>query len=78
MSTPQGPRRFDSPDDELRDLYQRMSMREVAEHYGVGETVVWKRVKEHGITLEGMDSHGHRRKPAPFTDEHLAKMASAR
>ncbi len=52
-------------------------MRQIAEHYRVGETVVWKRIKEYSITLEGVDTHGHRRRPAPFTEEHLEHMAQA-
>ena len=51
---PTGPsRRFHPPADELADLFQRMSMKEVAEHYGVGETVVHKRIHEYGLDGPG-------------------------
>lgn len=52
-------RRFNPSPDELRDLYQRMTLLQIAEHYGVGETVVWSRVKEFGIAVDGRKM-GHR------------------
>lgn len=42
-------RSFDPPIAELAELYQRLSMAEIAKHYGVGETIVFTRLKEHGI-----------------------------
>ena len=51
---PTGPsRRFHPPADELADLFQRMPMKEIAEHYGVGETVVHKRIHEYGLAGPG-------------------------
>lgn len=42
-------RKFQPPKKELKDLLKRMSMKKIAEHYGVGETVVFMRVKEYGL-----------------------------
>jgi transposase len=50
-------RRFDPPAEELRQMYQAMSMSKIAEHYGVGETVVFKRLKEHGIKVDTIGNH---------------------
>lgn len=55
-----GPSRsFNPSKEELNDLYQRMTLLEIAKRYGVGETAVWNRVKEHGIAVEGRKL-GHR------------------
>jgi hypothetical protein len=74
-----GPARtFEPPARELKKLYQRLSMKQIAEHYGVGETVVWKRLKEHGIELKGFEDGGHRKKPGRiFSDEHRANISKA-
>lgn len=57
---PRGPvRSFTPSKDELSDMYQRMTLMQIAERFGVGETVVWSRVKELGIAVEGRES-GHR------------------
>src|SRR5687768_11650658 len=37
-------RRFLPAKEEISSLYERMSMRDVAAHYGVGETVVFHRL----------------------------------
>ena len=68
-----GRRAFDPPKEVLQELYQTKSMREIAEHFGVGETVVFNRLKEHGVEL---DAHkNHRLKPGRvFTDEHKANI----
>jgi len=73
-----GPKRTFNPNPkELSDLYQQMSMKCIAEHYGVGETVVFKRIKEHGITLEGVKG-GHRCKTGiEFTEEHKNNLSKA-
>lgn len=44
---------FDPSRDELHDLYfnKHYTMLEIAEHYGVGETVVFKRLREHKLIL---------------------------
>lgn len=64
-----GRRAFDPPKEVLETMYQSMSMREIAEQFGVGETVVFKRLKEHSIELE---QHGnHRLKPGRiFSESH--------
>lgn len=66
-------RAFDPPKEVLESLYQTKSMREIAEHFGVGETVVFKRLKEHDIELK--EHKNHRLKPGRiFTDEHKANI----
>lgn len=68
---PGGRRSFDPPKEELANLYQTMSMIEIAAHYGVGETVVWQRLKDHGIKLRDFENGGHRLKPGRiFSKEH--------
>ena len=70
--------RFQPPRDELYELYQTKSMKQISEHYGVGETVVWKRLHEYGIKLEGWEDGGHRRKTGrEFTPEHRDNLAKA-
>lgn len=39
-------RTFNPSAKELNDLYQAMSMAQIAEKFQVGETVVWKRLQE--------------------------------
>jgi 5-methylcytosine-specific restriction endonuclease McrA len=57
---PVGAQREFSPNpDELREMYQTKTLLQIANHYGVGETVVWNRVKEFGIAVEGREM-GHR------------------
>lgn len=73
-----GRREFDPPADELRELYQRHSMREISKIYAVGETVVWKRLKQHGIKLRDWEDGGHRKKPGhQFSTEHKANIRRA-
>jgi hypothetical protein len=63
---PTGPSRaFQPPKGELGRLLEKMSMRDIAAHYGVGETVVFTRVKQYG--LEG-----------PSRSERLSAYAKAR
>jgi HNH endonuclease len=70
---PPGPRKgFRPPKDELERLYQTMSMAKIAAHYGVGETVVFTRLKQYGI---GGISRSERLKAYKKTPEHLAKIA---
>jgi transposase len=42
-------RKFQPPKKELAGLLKRMSMKKIAEHYGVGETVVFMRCKQYGL-----------------------------
>ena len=74
---PKKRRAFDPPKEVLEDLYQEMSMKQISKKFGVGETVVWKRLKEHSITLNGHDSHGHRKVGRKFSKEHLEKLRNA-
>lgn len=73
-------RRTFTPDrDELHELYQQFSMKQIARKYGVGETVVWKRLKEFGITLKDFEDGGHRKKPGrSFSDKHRRNLSRAR
>jgi transposase len=69
-------RKFDPPKDELENLYQSMSCSEIAKHYGVGETVVWGRIKEHNIELK--EFVNHRMKPGrEFSLEHKKNLSKA-
>lgn len=67
-------RQFDPPKDELERLYQTMSMAKIAAHYGVGETVIFTRLKQHGI---GGISRSDRLKEYKRTPEHNAKLGAA-
>jgi hypothetical protein len=68
-------RRFDPPKQELLDLYGRLSMAEIAKHYGVGETVVFMRLKHHGI---GGITRGDRMRGKPKTLEHRLTLSRVR
>jgi len=64
--------------EELRSLYQKYSMRDIARMKGVGETVIHKRIHEYGITLEGVGRGGHRKKKGKvFTEEHRENLSNA-
>jgi hypothetical protein len=53
-------------------------MRDIAQHYGVGETVVHKRIHEYGIVLKGVGKGGHRKKTGKiFSPAHCANLAKA-
>lgn len=72
-----GPKRKIEIDrSELDALYQRISMREIAKHFGCGETVVWNRIKEYGITFKAAKTGRHRKRP-PRTDEHKLNISKA-
>lgn len=76
--SPKKRRAFDPPKEVLEKLYQQMSMRDIASKFGVGETVVWSRLKEHNISLDGYESGGHRRKPGrEFSKKHLSNLRKA-
>ena len=45
-----GRRKFNIDRDELELLYQNNSMKKIAELLGVGETIIHKRIHEHGIS----------------------------
>lgn len=65
---------FNPPKSELKRLIKTMSMAKLAEHYGVSETVVFTRLKQHGI--EG-PSRSERLKSYVRTPEHNRKIAQA-
>lgn len=70
-----GPKRgFNPPIDELESLYRQMSMREIAKHYGVGETVVFHRVKEAGFAPI---SRSERLSGKPKSERHRLAMSIA-
>ena len=72
-----GPKRkFNPPKDELNELYQKLSMRAIADVYGVGETVVWKRIKEFGIKLKKYGNH-RKKRGIVFSEEHKKNISSS-
>lgn len=73
-----GRKKFDIPVDELRALYQTKSLADIAKHYGCGETLIWTKVKQNGITHEVYGASGHRRRPRVFSETHRKNMAKAR
>ncbi len=46
---------------EIDRMYQEKSLREIAKHYGIGETTVWSFVKRHGITYKAKPSGQNRK-----------------
>lgn len=52
-------RKFTPTREELHGLYQTKTLKEIADLYGVGETVVWNRTKELDVKVEGRQL-GHR------------------
>jgi hypothetical protein len=76
-----GPKRkFDPSREELDALYQTHSASEIAVIFGVGKTVVSKRIQEHGITLrDGQNGRHRKRKPMSLQQrEILSRVASSR
>jgi len=70
-----GPKKsFNPPKVELERLYKTMSMAKIAAHYGVGETVIFMRLKQHGI---GGISRSDRLKEYKRTPEHQANITAA-
>lgn len=60
----------------LESLYQRMTMKQIAEQLGVGETVIHKRIHEFGIKLAGHED-APRTRPKKFTPEHVEALRQA-
>lgn len=72
---PPGPKKaFNPPIDELANLYRQMSMAKLAAHYGVGETVIFTRIKEAGLPYI---SRAERLKGVPKTETHIEAMRKA-
>jgi 5-methylcytosine-specific restriction endonuclease McrA len=71
-----GPRRSFMPNkDELAGLYEKMSMRDVAAHYGVSETVVFHRLRDYGVPIRTRSESLTGKKK---TLEHRLKMSRER
>jgi hypothetical protein len=70
--------KHDILEDELRTLYQTMSLAQLADYYGCGETTVWAKVKKFGITHDVYGAQGHRHRPREFSEAHRQNMAKAR
>ena len=71
-----GPKKqFEPPKEELERLYKSMSMRNIAAHYGVGETIIFIRLKQYGI---GGISRSDRLKEYKRTPEHQAALLENR
>lgn len=69
-------RKFVPTKEVLSELYQSMPMLEIAKLFGVGETVVFNRLKEYGIELE--HHKNHRLKPGRvFTEAHKLALSNA-
>lgn len=62
---------------EIDRLYQEMSMRDLAEKFGVGETTVWAFIKRNGISYKAKPSGKNRKRPER-TEEHRRKQSEAR
>ena len=58
-------------------MYQKMSMAEIAKHYEVGETVVFKRLKEHGIVADEFINH-RLKTGKTFSPEHRQALSKAK
>jgi 5-methylcytosine-specific restriction endonuclease McrA len=69
-------RKLDVGREELESMYQTHSMKQIAKHYGVGETLVWNRIHEFDIKLTGYES-SPRRRPKQFSPEHKAAIVAA-
>lgn len=65
-------------EQELRHLYQTMTMSQLAKHFGCGETTIWSRIKRYGIKHAEYGELGHRHRPREFTEEHRKRMSEAR
>lgn len=71
-----GPKRgFNPPKAELAALYERMSMRDVATHYGVGETVVFTRLRQYGVPIR---TRSESLSGKPKTLEHRLKLSEVK
>lgn len=62
---------------EIDRMYQEKSLREIAKHYGIGETTVWSFVKQHGIAYKAKPSGKNRNRPER-SEEHRRKQSEAR
>lgn len=67
-------KKFKPPIDEIRDLYQRMGIEDIAKHYGVGQTTVFMYLKANGI--DGITT-SQRLSGRPKSLEHRLAMSKA-
>jgi len=73
-----GPKRkYEFEREQLDEMYQRMSLADIARHFGCGETLIWKWIHKFRITFKGGKSGKHRKRK-PFTAQHLERMSKAR
>ena len=72
-----GKRTFHVTKDVLDSMYQSMTMDAIAKHFGVGETVIHKRIHEFGIKLRGFEENPRTRPKVPFSPEHFAAIRLA-
>ena len=71
-------RKINISKDRLNNLYQKHSMREIAEIIGCGQTLIFNRIKEYKITLKGFEKGGHRKKTGKiFSEEHRKNLSLA-
>lgn len=74
-----GRRKFMIDPAVLDELYQTKSLREIADQFRVGQTVVFKRIQEFGIKLRDEDAVKHRRqKGKTFTEAHRKALSIAK
>jgi len=72
------PVKYEIPEAVLREMYQRMTLKQIAEHFGCGETTVWSKVKKYGIKHDIYGDLGHKHRPREFTETHRQRMSVAR
>ena len=66
-----GPKRkYEIDKSELEEMFQRRPAKDIAAHYGCGETLIWNRLDEYGIPRV-------RRKYKPRTDAHRKALGGA-
>lgn len=76
-----GPKRkYEFDREQLEEMYQRLSIRQIAEHFGCGDSIVWLRLKEFGVKFKDSDGKlksGRFRKRPPRTEEHRQNLIAA-
>lgn len=73
-----GKEKHNIPEQELRTLYQSMTMAQLAEYYGCGESTIHARIKKYGIKHDAYGELGHRHRPREFSEQHRKRMSEAR
>ena len=68
-----GPKRkYEIEKSELQEMFQRMPAKAIAAHFGCGETLIWNRLEEYGISTKV------KRKYKPRTEEHRRNLGISR